>query len=605
MIWVAKIFESYRKTRRGEGSYLSSCLGYPYLWVLFAFLIIASNSTAQWRQIAQLPLTIGTVYFQNECGHPEIGFVGSWIADWRGYTNAPAQLWKTKDGGITWANVSNPEWIGSVRDIKFTDSSNGWAAIGESVPNQPGTGGLYYTTDGGDSWNSVQGTEGYCSSIHVDAHSRSIFIGHWGIGAQASFDLGTSWQTINLDQQTSNAFVFWDSLRGLMTTVSSGGGYFPFLITGDGGHTWMKTSLLEEAWQPYVVPNTGTAYVLSEQTGTLYATSNYGLDWSPVYRFEPSRVLTTGCIRGGAGKLLVQTWSSLDMAEGIVISSDSGISWRSICGPSWLYDSRFFVFGDTILASSGGRLYRNVGGSANASRLQVGTAGAQNLKVEHRPFPVAIRYPDGEYYEHIDSISFTLGWSNNLIYVQDSAMPNWSLSMSTVADTTVRFVLHNMSSSEPKSGELLTTLFFRPYLTAERTARITLDEVNFNQDTTFRECMVASLTKNDTLFIDLTDACGDSVMREYLRHDGMLQIDAIRPNPASGAVRLSVRSAADGVAEIEVVNALGEVVASHERGLSSGMNEIELPTSTLPNGVYYVRLRTHGDTVGASVVIER
>lgn len=53
------------------------------------------------------------------------------------------------------------------------------------------------------------------------------------------------------------------------------------------------------------------------------------------------------------------------------------------------------------------------------------------------------------------------------------------------------------------------------------------------------------------------------------------------------------------------MNTLGTVVADERRAVLAGANAIELATSSLPNGVYYVRVRSGGRVVGASVVIER
>ncbi len=66
-----------------------------------------------------------------------------------------------------------------------------------------------------------------------------------------------------------------------------------------------------------------------------------------------------------------------------------------------------------------------------------------------------------------------------------------------------------------------------------------------------------------------------------------------------------MRAAADDVAEIELVGALGVVVRSSSHPLAAGANDIELATDGLPSGVYYVRVRSGGSVVGASVVIER
>ncbi|MBS1904818.1 MAG: choice-of-anchor D domain-containing protein [Bacteroidetes bacterium] len=144
---------------------------------------------------------------------------------------------------------------------------------------------------------------------------------------------------------------------------------------------------------------------------------------------------------------------------------------------------------------------------------------------------------------------------------------------------------------------------YQVYLTTDSATNLTATNFHLNNaDPKFEAC-VASASTRDTAF-EYLYRCGNRELQQYMR-TGVVRITSIRPNPSSGAVTLSVQAVTSDAAEIELVNALGAVVKSGTQMLRAGANEIELPTESLANGVYYVRVRSGGNTVGGSVAIER
>jgi hypothetical protein len=57
-----------------------SCLKSPVVILLFTVLV-SNTAFGQWKRIATFPFTAGVVYFQHKEGHPEVGFVGTWITE--------------------------------------------------------------------------------------------------------------------------------------------------------------------------------------------------------------------------------------------------------------------------------------------------------------------------------------------------------------------------------------------------------------------------------------------------------------------------------------------------------------------------------------------
>ncbi|MBS1902684.1 MAG: T9SS type A sorting domain-containing protein [Bacteroidetes bacterium] len=146
-------------------------------------------------------------------------------------------------------------------------------------------------------------------------------------------------------------------------------------------------------------------------------------------------------------------------------------------------------------------------------------------------------------------------------------------------------------------------LTFKAYLTDTTSTTVAISNLQLNDgDQDFSNCVLSADTSATTFTLALQ--CGDSILSRFLRTKGLF-IDAIRPNPSSGAVRLSVRSAAAGVAEIEVVNTLGEVVWQEQQNIPNGDAMIRLDLGGLANGIYYLRVRTGERACGGSLVIER
>ncbi|MDP4220942.1 MAG: T9SS type A sorting domain-containing protein, partial [Bacteroidota bacterium] len=205
--------------------------------------------------------------------------------------------------------------------------------------------------------------------------------------------------------------------------------------------------------------------------------------------------------------------------------------------------------------------------------------------------PVKIYYSKDSYYESVDSIIATLAISEPLIYVGDSVVAGWVMKRREVNNTNIKFVLQHTDISAPQTDSLLLKVYFQAVVSKETTGMLTLDEINFNQDTTFRDCMIAALSKTDTLFVDITNQCGDSILRQILTKSTIpFKIISIRPNPAQDEIEVSVNSEIAQQLDIEIMNALGEKLSTGTRNLLAGNNTIHLDTKNLAAGVYLLRI---------------
>jgi hypothetical protein len=79
----------------------------------------------------------------------------------------------------------------------------------------------------------------------------------------------------------------------------------------------------------------------------------------------------------------------------------------------------------------------------------------------------------------------------------------------------------------------------------------------------------------------------------------------IAPNPARSKANLSFSLAAGGSGTLSVINQTGTVVLKKTIGVNEGDNSKELDFSTLPNGVYFIRLQTNVSSQIAKLIIAK
>ncbi len=65
----------------------------------------------------------------------------------------------------------------------------------------------------------------------------------------------------------------------------------------------------------------------------------------------------------------------------------------------------------------------------------------------------------------------------------------------------------------------------------------------------------------------------------------------VSPNPANDAVNVSFNFKGSGNGELNVINALGQVLINKNLALTEGKNNVSLSVSELPQGVYFVRIK--------------
>jgi len=359
--------------------------GFPRIKATFAAMVmmvifsLASQSQAQWKKKYNFPTTVLSIYFIDTPIVPTIGFVMSADNNFKG-------LFRTSDGGITWAQITiPPDPTGHVFEpasFTFKNMSEGWGdAWGQ---------GIYVTTDAGITWNSLPNKE--APSILFYNKKTSLLIGAASGGALYSSDGGNSFTSIPYLNNNGGdcGIAFSDDLSGITTSFSTHGPKGEY--TSDGGMSWSATTI-DECFQPIGIPGTKTFYAMCESSswgnlGTISKSDDGGKTWKNIYTYpnifhqsSTTDIASTGTLQANSKQIFFQT--AYDGGEGIMTSEDSGNTFYSLCGPSTIGDSRFYVRDSFIYAADKfGGLWLNTTGIGSNSTPQLSIANKLSFQTD-------------------------------------------------------------------------------------------------------------------------------------------------------------------------------------------------------------------------------
>lgn len=226
-------------------------------------------------------------------------------------------VWKTKDGGSNWVNISDKYFGGSIGAVAVAPSDETiiYAGEGENTMRgnvSEGLGGIWRSDDGGRSWKNIGLKDGR-HIIRIIIHPKNpdivwaAVMGHlFGPneerGVYKTTDGGKTWKrTLFVNNQTGcsdlvmepgNPNVFYAGTWRLIRTpysLESGGDGSGLWKSTDGGDTWANISsrkgLPKNTWGIVgvaVAPsNTDKVYAIIEnKDGGLYMSADAGETWT-------------------------------------------------------------------------------------------------------------------------------------------------------------------------------------------------------------------------------------------------------------------------------------------------------------------------------------
>ena len=269
--------------------------------------------------------------------------------------SAGGGVWKTTDGGETWNSVFDKEPVASIGDVAIDPNNDDvvWAGTGEGNPRNdviPG-GGIYKTADGGKTWTlmGLKDTRTITRVLIDPKNSDHVLVAALGDVYAPSAD------------------------RGIFETL-------------DGGKTWKKT------------------LYLSDQSG------GSDLAWDPS---NPSVVYA------GMWHFMRKPWTtnSGGADDGLYRSTDGGASWTKLSGNGLPTDTIGRI-GLAVAPSNGNRIYALI--ESKQGILWRSDDGGKNWAmtssdtlVDQRPFYFSHIYVDPKNADHVFGVSAALSQSKD------------------------------------------------------------------------------------------------------------------------------------------------------------------------------------------------
>jgi hypothetical protein len=313
-------------------------------FTLFLLLLSSSDSFAGWKKVFDFngiiwgwSPSIRSMFFFDK----DHGFVGC---------QADVGIYYTANGGKTWFRTSTPDsLLGNITDIFMADSLHGWATVEDGTYINC----LWRTTDGGMTWKGVPGVLGDFTSVYET--SVGVFIGSRGPGSGLNISQdGLNFYGTGVAEK-HNYLNFVDKVHGVSTTYSPILRASNTVWTGDGGASWYTNSVVNEAWGVYAKKNTPTFIIVGEKSmddpvytfQTVERSDDYGRTFTPISSFQGR---TTGHVAGIGDVIYVQSYVESGNVfgarnRGMFRSTDAGMTWVGVGGPSNDRDTRFWVSG--------------------------------------------------------------------------------------------------------------------------------------------------------------------------------------------------------------------------------------------------------------------
>jgi len=228
---------------------------------------------------------------------------------------ASGGVWKTENGGITWAPIFDNEGSYAVGTIELDPNNPDtvWVGTGEdNAQRSVGFGdGVYRSLDGGRSWKNMGLTDsGHIGSIEIDPRdSNVIYVAAHGPlwsdggerGVYKTVDGGENWtRVLEIDAHTGVNEVLmhpddpdlllaasWQRRRHVWTLINGGPGSGMHRST-DGGETWTEITAglpsedMGRIGIAYSPARPDTVYAIIETDGPgegFYRSTDFGVSW--------------------------------------------------------------------------------------------------------------------------------------------------------------------------------------------------------------------------------------------------------------------------------------------------------------------------------------
>jgi photosystem II stability/assembly factor-like uncharacterized protein len=257
---------------------------------------------------------------------------------------------RTTDGGSTWFNATPSGLNGAPSSPFFLDASTGWLAANSDNPT---TGTLYHTSDGGATWSTTAVPFGGGSLHFIDAMHGWDLVGlnagmsHEAVGIFRTSDGGVTWSRILINDPTvagytnslplvgdKNGITVLDSNHAWVTGTQPSSDFIYVYTSQDGGITWAHQNLAIPAGYSGAMTGANLPVFFGRREAVLPVllfANNNGSDFYVSHDGGQTWSATTPVGQGGF--LSVASGNDFYVWDGnapLNVSHDAGASWSTV-----------------------------------------------------------------------------------------------------------------------------------------------------------------------------------------------------------------------------------------------------------------------------------
>ncbi len=244
-----------------------------------------------------------------------------------------------------WQKTPNPQMWFDVKSIALQDSR---LLVGITDYESSDRGGVFLTTDNGDTWSRLLGSTSIEVVLPVEDH---MFAGTTFGGLMISHDAGVTWNRAPIDGEGHTILALTQKSGVVFSSVINGSVPAPSIIrTTDFGATWTASETGLEGIQIYSLATVGDILLAGARglggdpsTGGIYRSADNGLTWTNTMRDG----ITVHSFTSNAHTIFAGT------TRGVYRSTDAGLTWTaSNSGLTSLRTNSIAALGTIILAGT-------------------------------------------------------------------------------------------------------------------------------------------------------------------------------------------------------------------------------------------------------------
>ncbi len=281
-------------------------------------IYVSNNAGGDWQLIwpglGRRDLVIDNLVFDPR--NPDVLFAGTWELK-----NNSGGLYRSSDGGQTWNNVPLGSFTSAVRAAAIAPSDPDVIALGISE-------GVILSSDAGKTWDRI--TRGYRSLYNVESlafdpkDSETLYVGTWHLGFK-TVNRGKKWEPIHAgmidDSDMFSLLVNPDQPDVLYASACTG-----IYRSGNAGESWQKlrNGLPKDAnrTRTLLIDPVDSSRIYAGTTVGLFVSPDAGTSWA---RLVPNVVVNSISVQpGNAQFILVGTDDA-----GVLKSTDGGATFES------------------------------------------------------------------------------------------------------------------------------------------------------------------------------------------------------------------------------------------------------------------------------------